>query len=414
MVASPSTRAEAPPPAVPPHLNSLTGTRFLAAMAVFGFHALCTTLFADKTWQMMPVPGTFASYLWEGNWASVSFFFILSGFVLTWSMRPGDTTAKFWRRRVLKIWPNHLLTFAAAAILFGTVLNMGFGWQSALLNVSLLHAFFPPLETWTAFNSVSWSLSNEAFFYLLFPFLVRYIGRIRPQRLWAWATGVIAVIFLVPLVATLLPGAGGMFQPWTQSPHLEFWFTSKFPPVRLLEFVFGIIMARIVLTGRRLPVGVGGSVALTAFAYVVGPHLPLTYPQAAATVIPLGLLIANMARADLSRRPSLLHGRVMVWLGEVSFAFYMCHLLVIIFGTIWLTGGRSYDFPAALGIVALLFLISLALAAAMFHLVEQPIMRRFAGTRRAGAALVPAPAAAPAAAEQPPALAGVAPTTPNP
>ncbi|MET8144884.1 acyltransferase [Sphaerisporangium sp. NPDC005288] len=407
MVDSTSKQGEARTPVIQPQLPSLTGMRFVACLFPFAFHVLCTTIFAAKDWHMMPVPGNLASYFWEGNWASVSFFFLLSGFVLTWSMRPGDTTAKFWRRRVFKIWPNHLLTFVAAAILFGTVMKMTFSPLATVLNVTLLQSWFAPLDIWTAYNSVSWSLSNEALFYFLFPFLIRYIVRIKPERLWAWAAGIVAVIFLVPLVATLLPGAGGMYQPWTQSAHLEFWFTSKFPPVRLLEFVLGIVMARIVITGRRVPLGVGGSVALTVFAYFVGPHLPLTYPQAAATVIPLALLIANGAISDVNRRPSWLRSRVMVWAGEVSFAFYMCHLLVVIFGTMWLTGGKSYSTPVGLGIVALLFVISLAIAAAMFHLVETPIMRRFATSRsRTRHVTAATPATAPATTPDPPALTG--------
>ncbi|WP_248965394.1 acyltransferase family protein [Sphaerisporangium perillae] len=393
-------------------LPSLTGMRFLAAICVFSFHALCTTVFAEKTWQMMPVPGTVASYFWEGNWASVSFFFLLSGFVLTWSMRPGDSTSKFWRRRIFKIWPNHLLTFVAAALLFGGVFKMAFNGWNALLNVTLLHSFFPQLEIWTSYNSVSWSLSNEALFYLLFPFLIRYIGRIRPERLWAWAGVVVAAIFLVPLVATLLPGAGGPYQPWTQSAHLEFWFTSKFPPVRLLEFVLGIIAARIVITGRKVPLGLGGSVALAVFAYVVAPHLPLTYPQAAATVVPLTLIIANAAIADVNNKPSWTGSRVMVWLGEVSFAFYMCHLLILVFGSQLLTGGKSYGTPAAIGIIAVLFLASLAVAAAMFHLVENPIMRRFASSRRR-TSHSPAPVPAESGTSAP-ALAGAATTSAAP
>ncbi len=374
-----SKQSEVRPDITKTRLNSLTGMRMLAAIGVFAFHALCTTVFASKDWQMMPVRGRYADLFWQGNWASVSFFFLLSGFVLTWSMRPGDTTTTFWRRRIFKIWPNHLLTFVAAVILFVGVSKMAFDLKAAVLNATLLHSFFPQLEIWTSFNSVSWSLSNEAFFYFLFPFLIRYIGRIRPERLWLWAGVVVAAILAVPLIATLLPG--GPYQPWTQSAHLQFWFTSKFPPVRLLEFVLGIILARIVITGRKIPLGLGGATALTVLAYVAGPHLPLTYPQVAATVIPLSLVILAAASDDVAGRKNWLGSRVMVWLGEVSFAFYMCHLLVLIYGP-QLLGNRSYGTPVAIGVIALLFLTALGVAALMFHLVESPIMRRFATSRR--------------------------------
>ncbi|MDH2424518.1 acyltransferase [Sphaerisporangium sp. TRM90804] len=378
MVNTPTT-AE-PDPATPkPQLPSLTGLRFLAAISVFAFHAVLTPLFASQAWQMLPARGEVASVFWQSAWLGVSFFFILSGFVLTWSMRPGDRLGSFWRRRALKIWPNHLLTFVAAAVLFVGVFKTPFDGGNAMLNVLLLQAYFPPQEIWTSFNSVSWSLSAEALFYLCFPLLAFLVHKIRPQRLWLWAGVVVTAILLVPLVASAL--ATGPWLPLPQSTHFEFWFTSKFPPVRMLEFLFGIILARIVMTGRRVPLGVGGSAALCVAAYVVAPSFPLSYPQVAVMVVPIGLLIANAAVADVERRRSWASSRVMVWLGEVSFAFYMVHLLVMLYIP-YLLGNRSYSTPVALAVVALILAVSLGIAALMYHLVERPIMRRFAYSRR--------------------------------
>ncbi|GII76215.1 acyltransferase [Sphaerisporangium rufum] len=372
-----------PPPTVRPHitrLDSLTGMRFLAAVCVFMFHGLCTMLFADRSWQMTPAPGPHAMVFWQGNWTSVSFFFVLSGFVLAWSRRPGDTAARFWRRRVFKIWPNHLLTLIAAAVLFGGLLGLPLDGTTGVLNAFLVQSFWPQQEVWASYNSVSWSLSCEALFYLLFPLLMRYIDRIRPERLWAAAGVVLAAVFAVPLVATLLPD--GPWQPLSQSGPVAFWFTSKFPPVRLLEFVFGLLLARIVATGRRVPLGLGGATALTVFAYVVAPLFPLTYPQVAVTLLPLGLIIAAAAAGEAAGVRAWTGGRVMVWLGETSFAFYMCHLLILVFTGSVLLGGRGASTPVALGVLALVFLASLGVAALLFHLVERPIMRRFATSRR--------------------------------
>src|SRR4051812_31603838 len=161
--------------------------RFIAALCVFSFHALCTTIFAADAFHMFPTPAGVALYAWQGNWVGVSFFFILSGFVLTWSVRHHDTTRAFWRRRFFKIYPNHLLTLIAAAVLLGGVSKMALDLMAAILNALLLHSFFPDMTIWTSYNSVSWSLSNEALFYLLFPAVFLLIKRIRPERLWLWA-----------------------------------------------------------------------------------------------------------------------------------------------------------------------------------------------------------------------------------
>jgi peptidoglycan/LPS O-acetylase OafA/YrhL len=46
----------------------------------------------------------------------VSFFFVLSGFVLTWSARPDDIATGFWRRRIARIYPVHLVTAGGARL----------------------------------------------------------------------------------------------------------------------------------------------------------------------------------------------------------------------------------------------------------------------------------------------------------
>src|SRR2546430_4023453 len=114
---------------VPSRLPSLTGMRFVAAGLVFLFHSLWQNFFVSPDAQK-----TTFSLFFQGGWAGVSFFFVLSGFVLAWAARPTDTAAKFWRRRFFKIYPNHLLTFIAAAILLSTVAGAGPPRQAATLH----------------------------------------------------------------------------------------------------------------------------------------------------------------------------------------------------------------------------------------------------------------------------------------
>ena len=90
--------------AAPARLPSLTGLRFAAAFLVFGFHAHIEGIVAaGATRDVM-------DWVFGPGAAGVSFFFVLSGFVLTWSVRPGETAWRFWRRRIAKIYPNHAVT----------------------------------------------------------------------------------------------------------------------------------------------------------------------------------------------------------------------------------------------------------------------------------------------------------------
>ena len=72
-------------------LPSLTGLRWIAAMLVFGFHVGTMGFIAQPQAQAV------VSWLFTLGLSGVQFFFILSGFVLVWSARPGDTRRAFWR-----------------------------------------------------------------------------------------------------------------------------------------------------------------------------------------------------------------------------------------------------------------------------------------------------------------------------
>lgn len=356
-------------------LPSLQGMRFVAAGMVFFFHVIIEYVFATPRVQQQ-----YTSIFWQAGWTGVGFFFLLSGFVLTWARRAKDTTVGFWWRRLVKIYPNHLVTFVAAAILLGSVSGVAFDGRAAVLNLLLVQAWSPSLPIWASFNGVAWSLSCEALFYLLFPFLVLVIDRIRPERLWLAAGAVIACIFAVPGLSLLLPKQA----PWpgmTVTPY-QTWFIYQLPPTRLLDFVLGILVARIVMTGRRVPLGLGGAIALVVTAYALAGFFPYAYTLVAVMVVPLALLVAAGAVADLRGQRNVLSSRPMVWLGGISFALYMWHSLVLTYGREALGTSRHWSVPVAMGIVALLFGAAILVAWLQYSLVEQPIVRWSGRSRR--------------------------------
>ena len=360
-------------------LPSLTGLRFVAALMVFSFHSiLYGGLFSSAG-----TTHTLGTVVSGGGSTGVCFFFVLSGFVLTWSARSADTVRKFYRRRLFKIFPNHLVTGVAAFLLLiwvtGAVAN--YTW---LFNLLLIQSWFPNVSVIHSGNLVAWSLSCELLFYVSFPLLYVAIKRIRPERLWAWAGAVVVAILLVPTLANVLAQAlaGSRLMPVTDVNLWAQWFVSALPPVRMLEFVFGIFLARIVMTGRKLPLGLGGAVALTVAAYALTPLFGGLYQVVATMVVPLGLVIAAGAKADANNERSWLSSRLMVWLGEISFAFYMVHWLVIDYVHRLLGPTTSWSTPVGLAVLALLFGCALLAATLLYTCVERPIMRRFASSRR--------------------------------
>ncbi|BCJ61693.1 hypothetical protein Jiend_51150 [Micromonospora endophytica] len=119
--------------------------------------------------------------------------------------------------------------------------------------------------------------------------------------------------------------------------------------------------------------------------------VPLLYSVVAAMVIPLALLVAAAARADVEGHRSPLRGRFSGWLGDTSFAFYLLHILVLYGASNMSPNG--FGVAAALAVMIGAYLVTLGLASLLHIGVERPMMRRFAKARKPAAAPRPAAAA---------------------
>lgn len=360
-------------------LPSLTGLRFYAALAVFLVHVTTPQMGLFSGERGQDVSRLFS----VSGGLGVSFFFILSGFILTWSARPTDTPVLFMRRRLVKLYPNHLVTFVLAMVVFASAPT----WKQWLPNLFLL-------QTWTwdptvvfSGNQPSWSLCCELLFYVCFPVLHRMVKAISPARLWGWVVALLAAIVAIPVIAyATMPDE--IHVPGWQANEIQNWFVYNFPPVRMLEFVLGILLARIVLTDRWLGIRLWQAVALCVVAYAVALKLPYLYALCAIWAAPIGLLIAAAAVADMRGERSPFRGRVMKWLGEVSFAFYLLQASVLLGGTDLLREHAPYSFGEAVGLSLLFWVITTALAFLLYLLVERPAMKYLSRPRRkdAGAA----------------------------
>jgi peptidoglycan/LPS O-acetylase OafA/YrhL len=358
-------------------LPSLTGLRAIAAGLVFFRHTQYLfngNLLQDSTLRLFVQGGV-----------GVSFFYILSGFVLTWSWRGGSRA--FFRRRFARIYPAYATTWiigGGIALYVGRPTNLGI----ALTNLFLVQAWIPSNDYFTGMNGVSWSLSCEAFFYALFPLLV-----VVCLRLGSWQRASALAVLLLAIVAV----------PTTTSlpPLKELWITYIFPPTRLLEFVCGILVALIVRAGRWPRIPVSAVIAFAVAAYLLAgeagrwqPANFTTYDAfVAVTVLPFILLIGTYAQRDVEAQRSLLRSTWAVRLGEWSYSFYLVHFLVIELFQHW-TLTWSPSPLAACAVTLLLLAVSTALAAALYHLVERPLERLLRGSLRAPAAELDARVAA--------------------
>jgi peptidoglycan/LPS O-acetylase OafA/YrhL len=354
--------------------------RFLAALLVFAFHTTFQTRFFGGG-----VGDTLGGIFANAGFYGVTFFFVLSGFVLTWSARPADGAPRVWRRRLVKIFPNHLVTFVAAAVLM-VIASEVFTTKGVLANLFLVQAWIPEIQVPNTMNAVSWSLSCELFFYLAFPFLLPVLERLTARRLWTVAGVLAALTVLVPAVSSWT--VAGTPLPFIADGSLSF------------EQIWsvGMIAARLVLTGALPRIGLLPAAAIAVGGYVLNSSVPYLYGVAGTGALWLTPLVVAAAQADVRQTVSPFRGRVLVRLGELSFAFYMVHGLVVTYGHKWLVAGKDLSGAATAALLLAALLAALALAHALFTWVEAPAVRRFSAPRAKNPA---APEAAPPAAPAP-------------
>jgi len=145
-------------------VNSLTSTRAVAAIMVVIHH------FGYDVFPFSVFPGLFHS----GNIA-ISYFFVLSGFVLYISYAYKDFFyADYLKRRIGRIVPVYLLAlflFIIVALCFYNYTISRDFIKQILYCALFIQAYFPNYAL--ALNSPSWTISVEMLFYVLFPlFLV--------------------------------------------------------------------------------------------------------------------------------------------------------------------------------------------------------------------------------------------------
>ncbi|MQY25985.1 acyltransferase family protein [Nocardia aurantia] len=384
-------------------LPALTGARWWAAFAVFVLHALVflpvypfqkSALFRNLHWWLPMQLGA----------AGVTFFFVLSGFVICWSARPGTTRRSFYRRRALKIFPTHL----AAALVFVAAASVPVSRLVVWLPDALLvHAWVPTWSTVGGLNVPSWSLCSEVLFYLSFPAALPLVRRIPRNRLYPAVAALLLLIAALHLGLYLWAdgpkGIANTFAPrllnGDESPRYEihasprwfaqrdipvtpsYWLGYTFPATRLPEFYLGVVAARLVRENLWRNLRLGPPLAATALTYATTWLVPIDFKMSALTVAPMTAVVATLAARDRAGISGINASRPMQWLGEISYAFYLIQFPVMVILTRFLIGGHRYGFLGWLCYASAAAALSVLAAAALYHYLDQPIMKRLARPR---------------------------------
>lgn len=351
---------------VTPRLDSLTSLRWWAAFGVFIFHM---RVFAPVPWLQ-----AFAGF---GNYG-VAFFFILSGFVLTWSARPGTSTKNFYWRRFARIYPAHIVALLLAIPVFYSILpGHDEPWVKPVsLGILLLSVFL--VQGWSndpqilfSGNPAAWTLTVEFFFYAIHPWVIRLMRLLSTAGLRVMLVGVVLVAFLYRALVVFSP------EGW--------WALLPTPMIRVSEFFLGMGIAMLLRRGVSLRISpliplvlLAGYMGALVSMRILGtaPHLVYMIErfEAETFIVLFALLIFAFAQSDLRGGPSVFRQRWMVKLGEWSFAFYLLHATVM-YTFLAIFGAQSFGVSNLVWYPVILT-IGLIGAWALYRLVEAPVERR--------------------------------------
>jgi peptidoglycan/LPS O-acetylase OafA/YrhL len=351
-------------------LAPLTSLRFFAAFAIVVHHVRGHFLPADilAAWPLDQ---------------GVSFFFVLSGFVLTHVHSDLTLTRtdlqNFFVARFARIWPAHVFAIVLLLTLVGTSRVDG-PPPSFLLNLLLLQGWVPIKDVFFSYNGLSWTVSTELGFYVLFPLLIH-----RWSETWWWKL-TLAAALLAGLIVICTKLKIPDFQP-DYNGVTNFGLLYINPLGRLLEFVLGMTTA---LAWRRFrPQGRGfafwtiaeiavvflsgwmirfGTWEMFAFSAEIGYPMAQQWIAHASGCVAFAVAIFVLASGS-GAIGRLLTFNGLVFLGEISYSLYMLHQVLIRGYVAHMTWAYSWPMPLKFSIF---MIVLLTFSIATYLWIERP------------------------------------------
>mgnify|MGYP001951002533 CR=1 FL=1 len=408
-----------------PRMDWLDALRGLAAMVVVFEHTLDV---------LLPEVRRTASPWFDFGRYGVFVFFLVSGYVVPFSLERRGSVRRFWAGRFFRLYPAWAVAVALALALGAAGVSYGLPgglverpWASALAHATMLQDL---LGVPNAVN-VLWTLTYEMVFYLLvtamfvagvhrssarvalgFGVGAAILGVALPSGLlvdrWPDGTLLVAVLSLAGGLAAMLSGSrparrAGVAVVATLTLTLLV-LNSRIGAIEslcIIATMFAGTAVRAVQDGRLRTRTAAAMVAVVpVLTIAAGLRAPTSWainanpePLGVDWSIAVGAAWLTFLGGWALRRRRL--PRVLVWPGLISYSIYLLHPLVV--QVVWYAAGRN---PSTLpGVVrlgwgAVLVTVVLAAAAASYRWIELP-------AQRLGRRLTRRPASRPGDAPQP-------------
>lgn len=355
------------------HFPGLNGLRFFAAMAVAISHV-------ELMKQYHGLPNAYDKpAVYELGRLSVTLFFVLSGFLITYLLLAEKQQSgriavrKFYLRRILRIWPLYFLVVLLSFLLlpwlglfhvprFTDVLPEHFAVTFPLFLLflpQLALSIYDPVP----FAEPAWSIGVEEQFYLLWPVLMR-----RSKNFVALAIVIIVTIVGARWFALAMAKANrtddAALLVWNRV--INYLYFTRIECMAIGGLFAWLVFAKkqsllAFLHNRIVQVVV---YALTAYLLITDRHKPI-FNYGWHSVL-FAILILNVATNP--RSLIRMNGRAFAFLGNISFSIYMLHELAI---QVAIRAGLTSNaalYPAAMA-------LTLIAATASYLWLERPFLR---------------------------------------
>lgn len=300
----------------------------------------------------------------------VEIFFVISGIVIAYvAGNASFDGGRFIVRRIWRVvplyWATTLVVAVAAIVVPSVFKTTEFGLEYLIKSLFFIPAPLPGTSDWRPLFKLGWTLNYEVFFYVVMAALFWCTSMVRRAQLLTIVMGtLIALSFVVPDRSLI----------------------GFYADLNLIAFVVGVWFA--VLWQKQLlqrtpswtPAVLAALAALACFRFF---SLPV---DVAKTTMSGHLMMATAAAlivlTALSLESRIKAGRVVVWLGDISYSLYLTHMFVV--GAGWAAINRLHLTGPVLGIaIASLVLLALVVAHLSFILLERPMMRHQPFSKRA-------------------------------
>ena len=346
------------------YLKALTFPRFLLALFVITYHFGLHLPFAQHPW--------LRDFFNQGA-VAVSFFFFLSGFVLSYKYNNQVNFISFYWKRIVRLYPLYVVTFLIVFISVYLLQGKTHEPIYAIANFLGLHAWIPGYAL--ELNFPSWSLSVEFFFYATFPAILWLFQKIKWQlfsllMLTVWLIGLAQHIYFVEVLYDPERYFLGQFILYFPLFHLTT-FLSGFYGGKLIHQLSHKNYSSIIYT-------LLASFGVVLFFLVLATDNWIKIYAHNGALVPIFLMICVGLALDKTLFPRLIGTKPFIFLGDISYSMYMWQFPVFLWVTYFL---EIKEFSQSQFLIFLIILITIS--ALSFKWIEEPIRKRISKKKSA-------------------------------